>query len=320
MSVSYGFFDGKYTTNKFDRLYISGRISEMFNGVITDGVYLNWDAGKLTVTKTDGYDRSLTVSPGKAWFDGTWTINDSNLYLAVDSAETDRTDAVVLEVNKSTSERINSIKIVKNAESVDDLTRDGIGGPVNQYALAYIHVRGGDSEIHEYDIDNVVGSTETPYFAWILQDLDVSDTVNKWSDILGRTTIEFIVWFAVMQSILGYGDEAYMVLYNHLIGIQTNTITEIDDIPVYLQYINRLLPRVNEITWTTIATSGQRTYTISSDYVHIANVRVNGKYYPYSVDGNKITFIDAPASGATITVKLVPDLDLYNLYFEEPES
>ena len=307
MPVSYGFFDGQYTDSKFDRLYTAGQISEMFNGVITDGVYLNWEAGKMTVTKTENSNRGLTIAPGKAWFNGTWTINDTKLDLTVDSAETDRTDAVVLEVNKSSSERINSIKIVKNAESVEDLTRDGIDGEVNQYALAYIFVRGGDSEIHEYDITNVVGSSETPYFAWIMQDLDVSKIIKKWTDIFGRTTLKFVSWFALMQSILGYGDEAYTVLYNCVVATEK------------LPYLDRILPRVNETTYNITATTG-RTYHVYADFASISNVRVNGKYYPYSKDGNTITFIDAPATGSTIVVRLVTNEELYNLYFEEPES
>lgn len=322
MALSYGFFDGKYTNEAFDRLYFSAQMSKMFDGVITDGVYLNWSDGLFTVTKTPNVDNGLTVSPGKAWFDGTWTINDSNLYLTVDPGEEDRVVAVVLEVNRTSEIRNNRI-IVVDAESVDDLIRsEEPGGEINQYALAYISIDGGESVvIHDYDIKNVVGTDETPFFAWILQDLSVSDTVKKWTDILGRTTVEFIVWFAAMQAVLGYGDEAYTVLYNHIVGMQTGSITELDGIPVHLEYLSRRLPRVDEFEWTTIAT-GERTYTIQANYVHVGNVRVNNKWYPYSVDQEtkKITFVDAPVSGATISVKLIPELDLYNLYFEEPQG
>jgi hypothetical protein len=306
MALSYGFFDGKYVSGGFDRLYASGQMSEMFDGVITDGVYLNWEAGLLTVTKTEGSSMGLTVSPGKAWFNGTWTINDSNLYLTVDTGEEDRSVAVVLEINK-TQEVRNARIIVIDAESADDLVRTD---NVNQYALAYISVDGGESaEIHDYDIVNVVGTDETPFFAWILQDLSVSDTLNKWSDILGRTTIEFVTWFSVMQAILGYDDQAYNVLYNFILQTEDNA------------YISRVLPRVDEFLWTITAT-GAKTYTIQANYVHIGNVRVNGKFFPYSVDETtkKITFVDAPVSGATISVSLIPELDLYSLYFEEPQG
>lgn len=318
MPLSYGFFDGKSTGSSYDRLYSASQISEMFDGVITNGVYLNWEAGLLTVTKTEGSSMGLTVSPGKAWFDGTWLINDSKLYLTVDAGEEDRTVAVVLEINRTREVRAVRI-IVVDAESVDDLTRTDT---IRQYALAYVSVDGGESaEIHDYDIRNVVGTDETPYFAWLLQDLSVTDTVNKWTDILGRTTIEFIIWFAVMQSILGYDDQAYNVLYNHIVGIQTCSMHDIEGVPVHLEYISRLLPRVDEFLWTTTAT-GARTYTIQANYVHIGNVRVNGKFFPYSVDETtkKITFVDAPVSGATISVTLIPELDLYNLYFEEPQG
>ena len=306
MPLSYGFFDGKSTGSSYDRLYSASQISEMFDGVITNGVYLNWEAGLLTVTKTEGSSRGLTVSPGKAWFDGTWLINDSKLSLTVDAGEEDRTVAVVIEINRTRGVRAVRI-IVVDAESVADLTRTDT---IRQYALAYISVDGGESaEIHDYDIRNVVGTDETPYFAWLLQDLSVTDTVNKWTDILGRTTIEFVVWFGVMKNILGYDDQAYDVLYNCIINTANNA------------YVSRVLPRVDEFLWTTEA-NGSKTYTIQANYVHIGNVRVNGKFFPYSVDETtkKITFIDAPVSGATISVSLIPELDLYSLYFEEPQG
>ena len=317
--LRYGFFDGKWSNDnsKFDRLYSSGQISEMFNGVIRDGVYLNWAKGKMTVTKTEGYERYVTVSPGKAWFDGTWTILDDDYLLEVPArSEEDRTDYVVLEINKTDAIRANRILIVNE----DDLVDNSAVSPtavkyVKQYPLASIFVKAADpsstdNNVHNADIKNLVGTDRTPYFAWILQDLSIGSIVDIWSEILGITTLEFDSWFSIMKSLLGYGDEAYSVILSVL---QT---TEKND------YISRILPRVNELIFTTYGDGTSRTFNVRDmtavDILTISNVRVNGEKQPYSVHDLSFTFLDAPSSGAEIKVRVVPNINRYSLYFEEP--
>ena len=428
--LEFGFFDGKYTSNTYDRLYDSGQISEMFNGVIMDGVYLNWEAGSMdidgvtytweagtmAVKKAETGTKLIYVDPGKAWYKGTWTINPTALYInaapeyddeavykvnqlcvykavgdtkyklyrcsvAIPEAEewnnshwteivAPVTDdgivkvemAVVLEVNKGGNDYDNTLTYsigdycvykdetdtdyclyecivdIDEAEEwnsdhwtkISDKTRlndiliklktDILHTPnIDDYILAYVTIEvtkeHPEGLINDFNIDNIIGSEESPYFAWLLQDLDVSHTVEVWSQALGRTIIPFLSWFDIVQRMLDPDDEndRYSAMYP--------IIMETYNLP----YVNRILPRVNEYITSTFdhAPDGNiRTFTVTQPMVRISNVRVNGIRVPYDVSdegkGNSFTFLTAPASGATITARLVPIRNLYDLYFEEP--
>ena len=105
MSVTYGF----YNSLNGDRRYDAIQITNIFNGLISDGIFAT--IGTCFVVKADvGID--VTVGIGRAWFNSTWTLNDSILPLTAPVSDVllERIDAVVIEVNKSEAVRANSIK------------------------------------------------------------------------------------------------------------------------------------------------------------------------------------------------------------------
>lgn len=134
MSVTYGF----YNSLNGDRKYNAEQVSSLFDGLIIDGVFASIGTA-FAVKATTGI--TVNVGIGKAWFNHTWTLNDSILPLEAPEAEVllDRIDAVVLEVDATESVRANSIKFVKgtpsSAPSNPTLTNEGT---VHQYPLCYI--------------------------------------------------------------------------------------------------------------------------------------------------------------------------------------
>lgn len=351
-SVKFGFFDGQYTSGAYDRLYDAGQISELFDGVIMDGVYLNWKDGTMKVTKAAG-PRAIWVDPGKIWYKGTWTISSTKILIDIgelyDSSRTYAKDdfcvyesefykclvdisvaeewdsdhwekitytsgsetlvdfAIVLEVNKTDEVRENSIRAIlkDNIVHTDD---------IDDYVIAYVSVAVNadyeDGFIYEHNIEYVVGTDESPYFAWILQDLSVEDVVKKWSDILGRTTIEFVSWFDVMQRLLDpdYESDRFSCMYPIALEVYYNA------------YVDNMLPRVNEVTQTDYGDGTTRTFNIRVSATSISNVRVNGERKPYSIlkeNPMSFTFLDAPAEGSIIVSRVVPFRANYQLYFEE---
>ena len=128
MSVSYGFYSALYSNNAYDRIYQSGEMSKLFDGLMIDGVYLssreNDPTNKQFMVSADTNDMHVKVAPGKAWFLGTYTVSDSDITLTIDAAHStyDRIDAIVIEVNSKITgydlgpvytERFNSIKVIK---------------------------------------------------------------------------------------------------------------------------------------------------------------------------------------------------------------
>lgn len=184
MSVSSGFFNSL----NGDRKYNAAQMSAIFDGVIIDGVFAS--IGTAFAVKAAG-GLTVNVGIGKAWFDHTWTVNDSILPMTAPEAEVllDRIDAVVLEVNGMESVRNNTIKFVKgnpsSAPSRPTLTNEG---NVHQYPLCYIYRKYGTAVINQADITPMVGTESTPFVTGILQTISLDELLGKWQDELDRFT------------------------------------------------------------------------------------------------------------------------------------
>lgn len=184
MSVSSGFFNSL----NGDRKYNAAQMSAIFDGLIIDGVFAS--IGTAFAVKAAG-GLTVNVGIGKAWFDHTWTVNDSILPMTAPEAEVllDRIDAVVLEVNGMESVRENTIKFVKgnpsSAPSRPTLTNEG---NVHQYPLCYIYRKYGTAVINQADITPMVGTESTPFVTGILQTISLDDLLGKWQDELDRFT------------------------------------------------------------------------------------------------------------------------------------
>lgn len=184
MSVSSGFFNSL----NGDRKYNTAQMSAIFDGLIIDGVFAS--IGTSFAVKAAG-GLTVNVGIGKAWFDHTWTVNDSILPMTAPEAEVllDRIDAVVLEVNGTKSVRENTIKFVKgnpsSAPSRPTLTNEG---NVHQYPLCYIYRKYGTAVINQADITPMVGTESTPFVTGILQTISLDELLGKWQDELDRFT------------------------------------------------------------------------------------------------------------------------------------
>ena len=184
MSVSSGFFNSL----NGDRKYNTAQMSAIFDGLIIDGVFAS--IGTAFAVKAAG-GLTVNVGIGKAWFDHTWTVNDSILPMTAPEAEVllDRIDAVVLEVNGMESVRNNTIKFVKgnpsSAPSRPTLTNEG---NVHQYPLCYIYRKYGTAVINQADITPMVGTESTPFVTGILQTISLDELLGKWQDELDRFT------------------------------------------------------------------------------------------------------------------------------------
>lgn len=184
MSVSSGFFNSL----NGDRKYNAAQMSAIFDGLIIDGVFAS--IGTAFAVKAAG-GLTVNVGIGKAWFDHTWTVNDSILPMTAPEAEVllDRIDAVVLEVNGMESVRENTIKFVKgnpsSAPSRPTLTNEE---NVHQYPLCYIYRKYGTAVINQADITPMVGTESTPFVTGILQTISLDELLGKWQDELDRFT------------------------------------------------------------------------------------------------------------------------------------
>lgn len=195
-SLTCGFYNGV----NHDRKYYAEQMSDLFEGIINDGVFVS--VGKhFSVTPKTG--NTVVVGTGRAWFNGTWTNNDASLPVDCGESEVafDRIDAVVLQVNTNPDVRDNTIEVIKGVPSNDPIKPDLVKTDgVYQYALAYVYRTADSAEIKQTDITNAIGTEETPYSTGIMQTASIDYLYANWE-------AEFIEWFDSLRVILS-GDVA----------------------------------------------------------------------------------------------------------------
>ena len=177
MSLTYGFYDSL----NGDRKYNARQLASIFDGVISDGVFATY-GGHFLVSAVSGMN--IKVASGRAWLNHTWTLNDVDYPLTVDTAEvvTNRIDTVIIEVDESQDKRQNQIKILKGSDadtpSAPTLTNNST---LHQYALADIYVGAGVTEITTANITNRIGTGTLPWVTGLIDTIDVTALTAQWN-------------------------------------------------------------------------------------------------------------------------------------------
>lgn len=171
MAVSSGFFNSV----NHDRLYDAEQISSIFDGIILDGVYDGY-GDSFAVSSNSDADNSIFVNSGRAWFDHTWTLNDSRLVIEVEPPNImlDRIDAIVIDVDRRESVRKNSILYIAGEASSSPTPPTLIKDELHkQYPIAYItRPAGTEQVVSNKNIENKVGSDECPRVIGVLEALN----------------------------------------------------------------------------------------------------------------------------------------------------
>lgn len=195
-----------------DRKYDAEQMGSIFDGIIQDGVYMT--IGDHLSVKA-GTDMNVIVGTGRAWFNHTWTINDSEEIIELDRSPVSeiisRIDAVVLEINKSDETRNNSFKVIKGIEAEEPEKPELIRSEnINDYALAYITLKGGVTSITDSMIEVVVGTDETPYVTAPLKTISAETLLKQWEseiknnikqtgddllDFKNETILDCLTWY-----------------------------------------------------------------------------------------------------------------------------
>ena len=209
MTVSSGFFNSV----NHDRLYDAEQLSSIFDGVIVDGVYENVGEAFNVTAYPDAYNTVL-VGTGRAWFDHTWTLNDSRFSITLDPPNEmlGRIDAIVIDVNKERDTRKNSIIYLKGDEATPDFPPALINTENHhQYPIAYItrHAE-QNGPIKQSDIEITVGTGACPIATGVLE-------AQNLENLMQQLDAEFNEWWEGIKAVL---DE----------NVATNLQNQIDEI------------------------------------------------------------------------------------------
>lgn len=211
MAVTSGFFNSL----NGDRQYSNHQLAALFDGVITDGVFINLGQA-LEVTAGGG--NTISVGTGKAWFNWIWVINDSILNLELEPAHLllDRWDVIVVEVDDSEDVRAGDIKVITGTAASSPTTPQMVHTEEkNQYPLAYIF-RGADTDaIVQADIDNKRGTADCPYASGIMNVSGSMESLKIVGDVTPNNVkvVNVILYTGAIPSLEGVPDGTLFIKY-----------------------------------------------------------------------------------------------------------
>ena len=225
MALTYGF----YNSRNGDRKYNAMTMSAIFDGIINDGVFQSIGTCFKPVPSTG---LSVNVGIGRAWFDHTWTYNDSPMNLTFTQSDmiNARIDAIVLEVNAEDSVRANSLKVIIGTPAASPkkpkLTNTAT---VNQYPIAYVTIPANATSIIDDNIEYVVGQSPCPFVTAILETVDIADLITQWKSQfqtwMNDEKADFDAWYETIKGILGEDEAGNLLnlIQQNTAAIETNT-------------------------------------------------------------------------------------------------
>lgn len=173
MAITYGFFNAtKQSNGTYDRAYNSDQISDMFEGLVSDGVFESIGDAMIVTAKSG---MTVQVGTGRASIDGRWIKNDAkmNITLAASSIALNRWSAIVIRLNMSS-------RTMSIVEKVGTATTNPVkpsltnSNTVKEKCLAYVYVKAGAGSITQVDISDV--RADTSVCGWVTGVIKQVDT------------------------------------------------------------------------------------------------------------------------------------------------
>lgn len=235
MAFSCGF----YNSINHDRVYDSVQFGEMFDGLITDGVYATV-GNCMNVSVVSGM--TVRVRSGRAWFNKTWSVNTTDYPLEIPPADVllPRIDAVVLEVDVRTQTRNNSLKIISGRSASNPVKPTLIReNGLYQYPLAWVTVPANARSLTNGNIEIQVGRSPTPYVTGVVSSVDITSLYNQWEQ-------EFQNWFDDIRDGLQSGGDNILTLISRISALESKvaslpseaTRDEMNELKVNQKYIS----------------------------------------------------------------------------------
>ena len=281
MTVSSGFFN----SINHDRLYDAEQLSSIFDGIILDGVYQGVGDAFQVVPYEDAND-TVIVKTGRAWFDHTWTLNDSDfsITLSPPNAALDRIDAIVIDVDRTQAVRKNSIKYIAGSYASSPTPPELIKSDLhNQYPICYITVlRGESAPISSSYIQNRVGTSDCPLVTGVLEVMKVDMFVQQMES-------QFNDWFEGIKDVLD--DNTALNLQNQIDDINQR----LDDSGSY---------GINKDAYEFSTTGNIDLISLASGFTEFLTTNAN-VYSSFLPDGHIVSIID---DGNPVVKAVITDL------------
>lgn len=201
MAWTYGFFNSV----NGDRLFNAQQMSEIFEGLITDGVYESV-GDKMAVQPNSGM--TIQIATGRGWFGKHWVNNNSEYTLTISSSDVilNRYVAVCIKVDESDSVR-SATPYLKYSDFASspvkpEMTRTE---SVKEYCLAYIYQKAGATTITAKDIEDT--RPDTSLCGWVTGLIEQLSSAT----LFDQFTAIFYDWFENLTDKINENTETMLV-------------------------------------------------------------------------------------------------------------
>lgn len=177
MAFTFGF----YNSSNHDRRYDAIQVSQLFDGLINDGIYATIGECMIVRENPDA-NNSVIIGWGRGWFDHTWNYLDSDLAIIMNESDylTDRYDAIVIDIDENT--RTNQLTVVYGAPSNNPVKPTLIKtSDHHQYPLCYIYRHANTAQIRTADIENRIGTSDCPFVTGIIKTINTDALLAQWT-------------------------------------------------------------------------------------------------------------------------------------------
>lgn len=272
MAITYGFFNAiKQSDGTYDRVYNSDQISNMFEGLISDGVFESVDDAMIVKAKSG---MTIEVGAGRATVGSKWIKNDAKLDITLQASHLtlNRYSAIVIRADYQNR----TIEIVeKVGTAATSPTKPAIekSQTIEEKCLAYIYVGKGVAAITQANItDTRTDSNICGFVTGVVKQVDTSELFLQWQTAYEQFYNQMLAWQNEQKSLF---DTWFAALTEQL---QVNT------------YIRKFHKTVE------IAGSATETFALDMDgYAYSASdillVNINGiamvEVYDYLIDTSK---------------------------------
>lgn len=296
MAVSSGFFNSV----NHDRLYDAEQVSAIFDGVINDGVYESIGSA-FKVTGYSEANDTVIIGSGRAWFDHTWILNDSDYSLTIEAPNNfmDRVDAIVLDIDRSEAVRKNSILYIAGTPGSPAMPPTPIDTDTHkQYPIAYITREAGVSApVSDSDIQYLVGTSVCPL---VTGPLEVINAENFFSQM----NAEFEEWFNGIKDTM---DE----------NVVTNILQQIDDLKEAIKEQSQQVGLLTKNAYD-IFKSGDPEFQVSTFRIGYGGVNLDNDLYKLGYTSSSNPYYSYE-NGLPICTFL-PDGKVFRVYYMQDNN
>lgn len=196
---------GFFNSINGDRLYNAEQMSNIFEGLITNGVFESV-GNKLAVQVSSGM--TVQIATGRGWFSRKWVNNTTPHLITLEASDVtlNRYAAVCVRVDTTNAARTAEpyIKYSDFATAPEKPNMERTE-TLNEYCLAYVYIPAGSSAVTAANIEDTRGNTEL--CGWVTGLIDQLDTTT----LFEQYNAIFNEWFSGLQGIINENTETMLV-------------------------------------------------------------------------------------------------------------